>query len=177
MFMVEHIVSPDGDKIWSDDPNVPEYLQSKWIDAERFNQWLKDARECPLCGWLLELELDENSADCSHCNEWFKIIAKKPLTLEHEIAPLNKFYLPLKFKHDLLTEKGMVFYARGHPDCGDPGIDTMIDGINESMNEIKDSVLGIVQQAIDEAGDWSEIYDDTEIIDEELPTYVIEEEE
>jgi hypothetical protein len=53
----------------------------------------------------------------------------------------------------------------------------MIDGINESMNAIKDSVLGIVQQAIDEAGDWSEIYEDTEIIDEKNPTYVIDEEE
>jgi hypothetical protein len=175
--MIEHIVSPDGGKIWTEDLDVPENLRSKWIDVERWNEWLSNSRECPLCNWRLELEPEENSADCSHCNQWFNIIEKEPLTLEHNQDPLNKFWLPLKFKHDLLTEKGMVFYARGDPDCGEPDIDAMIDGINESMNEIKDSVLGIVQQAIDEAGDWSFIYDDTEIIDEKKPTYVIDEEE
>jgi len=175
--MVEHIVSPDGGKIWTEDLDVPENLRSKWIDVERWNEWLSNSRECPLCNWRLELEPEENSADCSHCNQWFNIIEKEPLTLEHNQDPLNKFWLPLKFKHDLLTGKGMVFYARGDLDCGEPDIDAMIDGINESMNEIKDSVLGIVQQAIDEAGDWSFIYDDTEIIDEKKPTYVIDEEE
>ena len=174
--MVEHIVGPNDEKIWSDDSEVPEHLRSKWIDAERWNEWLANTRKCPLCNWLLDLE-DEESAYCRHCNEFFNIIETKPLTLEHDQDPLNKFWLPLKFKHDLLTEKGMIFYARGHPDNGSPDDDAMIDGINESMNAIKDSVLGIVQQAIDEAGDWSEIYDDTEIIDEKNPTYVIDEEE
>ena len=68
-------------------------------------------------------------------------------------------------------------YARGDPKPGSPDYDVMIDGINESMNAIKDSVLGIVQQAIDEAGDWSYLYDDTEVMEEENPTYVIDEEE
>ena len=176
--MVEHIVSPDGRQVWTEDLDVPENLRSKWIDVERWNEWLSNSRECPLCNWRLELEPEENSADCSHCNQWFNIVEKNPLTLEHNQDPLNKFCLPLKFEHDLLTKDGMIFHARGHQDMGEPNIDTMIDAINESMNEIKDSILGMVQQAIDDLdGDWYDIYDDSEIIEEENPTYVIDEEE
>ena len=73
-YMVEHIVSPDGGQIWTEDLDVPENLRSKWIDVERWNEWLSNSRECPLCNWRLELEPEENSADCSHCNQWFNIV-------------------------------------------------------------------------------------------------------
>ena len=54
----------------------------------------------------------------------------------------------------------------------------MIDAINESMNDIKDSILGIVQQAIDEQdGDWYDIYNEYELLEEEKPRYILDEEE
>jgi archaellum component FlaC len=72
----------------------------------------------------------------------------------------------------------MEFSVRCHPDLGGPDIDEMIDAINESMNSIKDSILGIVQQAIDEQdGDWYDIYNEYELLEEEKPRYILDEEE
>ena len=184
--MVDQVLSPDGKMIWSEDEEVPEYLKSKWVDIEKWTEWLSNTRKCPLCHWLLDLEPDEKYADCRHCNAWFKIIENNPLTLEHQRGTLNKYHLPIEFVHKLLDEEGLIFYARDTSSEEGPDGDSMIDGINKSMNEIRDSISEIVQEAVDDlSGDpkgrhvWYDVYNEYEIVEEEEEnqTYVIDEEE
>ena len=125
----------------------------------------------------IEIDLEEEYQECSHCWEGFNITNKKPLTIEHLQAPIMKFYLPMKLKHPLINKKGMAFTVRTHPDSP-PDFDEMIDAINVSMRELKESILGIVQKAIDDQDDdWHDIYEEYDLIEEDNPTYVLDEEE
>ena len=88
-----------------------------------------------------------------------------------------KFYLPIKLEHPLINKKGMAFTVRTHPDSP-PDFDEMIDAINVSMRELKESILGIVQKAIDDQDDdWYDIYEKYDLIEEDNPIYVLDEEE
>ena len=173
--MVDHILSPDGKQVWSDDSDLPPYMKSQWIDIERWKEFIGNSRECPLCYSRMEFDLEEGYGECYSCREDFDVVQEKPLTVEHNQDPIMKFFLPLKLEHELLSKKGMEFSVRCHPDFGGPDIDEMIDAINESMNSIKDSILGIVQQAIDEQdGDWYDIYNEYELLEEEKPRYILD---
>tara|TARA_B100001093_G_scaffold491429_1_gene531465 strand:+ start:979 stop:1506 length:528 start_codon:yes stop_codon:yes gene_type:complete len=175
--MTEHVLSPDGKQVWSDDNDLPPWIKSKWVDLKRWNEWLSNSRECPLCYSKMEIDLEEEYQECSHCWEGFNITNKKPLTIEHLQAPIMKFYLPIKLEHPLINKKGMAFTVRTHPDSP-PDFDEMIDAINVSMRELKESILGIVQKAIDDQDDdWYDIYEKYDLIEEDNPIYVLDEEE
>jgi len=173
--MFDHILSPDGTQIWSDDYQLPKYMLEKWIPKERWEEWLRDCRLCPSCHSFLEIDFEDKYAECRDCYDGFKIVKEEPLTVEPDLSDMNRFHLPLKFKSKLLSKKGLEFQARGNMyDCP-PEYSEMIDGINESLDAVKAELLDTIQAAIDDLEeDWDELYEDTEIIEEVTPQFVLE---
>jgi hypothetical protein len=175
--MIDHLLSPDGQQVWSDVEDLPPHLKSKWVDLEIWNEYMACIRECPICSSLMDIDFEDGSAECHGCDQYFHVVDKDPLTLEHLIDPIMKFYLPLEFEHPLITTRGMEFHVQCNPDTDGPGIEEMIVAINDSLNEVRDSMLATVQQAIDDLDDWFEVYANIDVIEQEKPRYVIDDED
>ena len=92
--MFDHILSPDGTQIWSNDYQLPKYMLEKWIPTERWEEWLRECRLCPSCHSSLEIDFEDKYAECRDCYDGFKIVKEEPLTVEPDLSDLNRFHLP-----------------------------------------------------------------------------------
>ena len=113
--MVEKITSPDGKFIQSDDRDLPEHLQSKWIPIEQWEDEVSKIRNCPLCHRFTlvfnELDIDDGEGECSNCDEYFIVQNTNPLTVIHDQGAMHKYWFPMKIPEQL-SKKGLEFELR-----------------------------------------------------------------
>ena len=113
--MVEKITSPDGKFIQSDDYDLPEHLQSKWIPIEQWEDEVSKIRNCPLCNRFTlvfnVLDIDDGEGECSNCNEYFTVKNINPLTVIHDQGALYKYWFPMQIPEQL-SKKGLEFELR-----------------------------------------------------------------